>query len=268
MFRDLCQACENRNLVEVERLLEQGAPVNLKPFTEPNNHYRQPALCCAVDTGHFLLVKLLLEYDADPNLQSAIGGSPLVHAVSRGFEAIVKLLLHNGAKMEVSGIGLDIFGYSNILFFAINSKNPEALKILFEFGADAMIHTRSGVKHDGDPPLLKALEQGSFEMMRLLLDYGADVKGNSKGLGPLSPLLKALWQSDLDSEQLYNIVECLLQHGADSNEKLHSFVWYEWRKAGSLSGMAIGATPLHIAVKHDCISPAILQLLLAYGGDP
>ncbi|KAF1977452.1 hypothetical protein BU23DRAFT_453118, partial [Bimuria novae-zelandiae CBS 107.79] len=57
----------------------------------------------ALSRGHEAIVKLLLEEGAEVNAQGRLYDNALYAASSRGHEAIVKLLLDKGAKANAQG---------------------------------------------------------------------------------------------------------------------------------------------------------------------
>jgi hypothetical protein len=94
----------------------------------------------------------------------------------------------DGATVQVSTYSLYLFGYSNFHSLPCTATIRRFTRFFWgsELGADAMIYTKSGKDHNGDPPLIVALDQGNVEMMRLLLNYSADTNGTTSG--PPSPI--------------------------------------------------------------------------------
>ncbi|ETS80422.1 hypothetical protein PFICI_07951 [Pestalotiopsis fici W106-1] len=54
----------------------------------------------AAKQGHCNIVRILLDHDADCNLQDQDGQTPLVHATIRGYEDVADLLLSHGASLR------------------------------------------------------------------------------------------------------------------------------------------------------------------------
>jgi ankyrin repeat protein len=71
------------------------------------NSLANEVLKCAMGTGHEALVKLLIVHDdVDVDVNISVGYSdytPLLWAAENGHEAVVKLLLEKGAKLETKG---------------------------------------------------------------------------------------------------------------------------------------------------------------------
>jgi hypothetical protein len=119
----LSQAAQNGHETVVKLLLEKGAELEWK-----DDEYGQTPLSWAARNGHEAIVRLLLENGADPNPKDddygrmsliarkgygtgvlistniEYGRTPLSWAAENGYEAIVKLLLENGAEVEAEDI--------------------------------------------------------------------------------------------------------------------------------------------------------------------
>ena len=91
---DLIGAVESGDIVRVRELLDSGEDPNLQ------NDY-DTALMEASYYGNTENVGLLLENDADPNIQCHSGETSLIMASSRGYINIVKMLLDNGADPNI-----------------------------------------------------------------------------------------------------------------------------------------------------------------------
>ena len=96
--------------------------------------------------------------------------------------------------------------------------------------------------YDGDTPLVYASEEGYTEIVKLLLDSGADADPNLQEQGRYTPLI-------VSSDNDYDIVKLLLENGADPNIQNHE-----------------GYTPLIWATIMGCND--IVKLLLENGADP
>lgn len=172
----------------VRLLLEKGAMVNAKTETACT------PLLIGSAMGQLDIVKLLLAKGADVNAQASyntihesasplidatkvnadfesLGGGPLEgkRAASpdkkRGFLDVVKILLNNGAKTDIT----DNFGHT-ALYYASKNGQLEVVRLLLDKGAGADVqgHNRNGT------PLLLAAQNGDIEIVKLLLAKGAD----------------------------------------------------------------------------------------------
>ena len=91
----LRRAVETKNLMRTRDLLDRGANPNIK---SPDGF---PLLTVAVKSGDLNVVRLLLEYKADPNMKdSNFGFTPMMSAVTRGYVDIVKLLVEYNADVN------------------------------------------------------------------------------------------------------------------------------------------------------------------------
>ena len=90
-------AVKSGNRVEVERLLDEGADVEAKPF----DMYSAPPLHFAAFAGDLQLVRLLLDRGASVDSKELRHGSTALHvASSRGHTEIVRHLLQRGAQVN------------------------------------------------------------------------------------------------------------------------------------------------------------------------
>ena len=69
---------------------------------------RHLALTLAADSGHVEIVRLLLDAGEDPNRYNPVGGqshtTPLHQAAGRGHDAVVRLLVQRGARLDLQDI--------------------------------------------------------------------------------------------------------------------------------------------------------------------
>ncbi|KIA75698.1 hypothetical protein HK57_00514 [Aspergillus ustus] len=135
------------------------------------------ALEWAATNGHLDAVCLLLKYDAHPdgrrdfNSASANSGNPLLNAVKQNYEEMVRLLLEQGANVNVRDRDAEI------LFYAI--RNPSIFKTLLDYGA-----TPNGFKRLTYETLtVHAIEAGQADVLELLMDRGVDFPGPSMTFG-------------------------------------------------------------------------------------
>src|SRR5204862_969728 len=124
---------------------------------------------------------------------------------------------------------------------------------------------------DGSSPLLVAVQNGHYELARLLLDRGANPnQANVKGWTPLylavsnrDALTTAIPAPSTDG--VLDFIKLLLDRGADPNQRIK--VRVEVHQANtSLWLKEAGATPLLRAAL--CGDLTVVRLLLAHGADP
>jgi len=108
----------------VERLLQQGAPVNIM------DEYGFTPLIHATATNRLDLVALLLKHNASPDLVDFTGSNALHWAVDNDNIEIAKLLLKYGANANAyTGSG------QPALFYPLLRKDQELVKLLVSHGA-------------------------------------------------------------------------------------------------------------------------------------
>ncbi|KAF9882373.1 hypothetical protein CkaCkLH20_00409 [Colletotrichum karsti] len=148
----------------VKELLERGADVN--SLTENENFPQGTALQAACESGKVEIVTLLLENGASPDLGAGEDTCPMIAAAMRGEQAILELLVHAKAEVNVFG-GWD---HSTALINAVINLPTDALQVMLDAGADINLGDR-----EGDTPLIVAAREGDADCVRFLLDHGADI---------------------------------------------------------------------------------------------
>jgi len=91
--------------------------------------------------------------------------TPLMHASASGYIDIVKILVENGAKLNLK----NIHGYTALIRACINN-HPEVIKYLIYNDADVNI-----CDNDGDSPLILASKLGNEEIIRMLINKKANI---------------------------------------------------------------------------------------------
>jgi ankyrin repeat protein len=159
------------------------------------------------------------------------------------------------------------------LLFAARDGFAEAAVALLDAGADVNQVAAS----DQNSPLLTALINGHFDLARLLIDRGADVNWMAdNGVAPLYAVLNVQWapKALYPQPQAYrqqklsylDMMQVLLDKGADVNARLRKKVWYSGYSF-DLSGVdEIGATPFWRAAYAADVDA--MKLLARYGADP
>ncbi|CAG9773085.1 unnamed protein product [Ceutorhynchus assimilis] len=191
--------------VEVARLLlDSGAQVNM-----PTDSFESP-LTLAACGGHVDLAMLLIERGANIEEVNDEGYTPLMEAAREGHEEMVHLLLGQGANInaqtdetqetaltlaccggftEVADIllkgGADIeLGASTPLMEASQEGHLELVRFLLEYGANV-----NAITQTNDTALTYACENGHTDVADLLIQYGANIEHESEG--GRTPLMKA-----------------------------------------------------------------------------
>jgi len=177
----LAQACENGNAEIVEMLVKAGADVNA-PHAEG-----ETPLMTAARTGNPAVIQILLDHGASINAaEEWRGQTPLMWAAAEGHVPAVKLLIAKGAKIDAKSKEFD--------FTALK---PKA-------GSVAMNFPRGGFT-----PLLFAARQGHMDVVKTLIDAGANI--NLADPDSTTPLLISIINFH------YDIAAYLIERGADVN---------------------------------------------------
>jgi uncharacterized protein len=195
--------------VEITRsLLEAGADANLP------NRYDLTPLALAVELGNLDIVRLLLGSGADPAAPDAAGEPLLFSAARNGSLEIARALLAAGAAVDATD---SEFGQT-ALMVAARERQAAMVRLLLDAGADVDRRTPAGetpqprlpaenagskgegIVRGGWPehgmrapipgaktPLLYAAREGSAEIVRLLIEHGADIElADANGTTPLT----------------------------------------------------------------------------------
>ncbi|KAH8649867.1 ankyrin repeat-containing domain protein [Xylariales sp. PMI_506] len=232
-LEQLLAAAKVGNEAEARQLLQNGAEVNSK-----SSFGDQTPLSCAAQNGHTAIVRLLLEHNADVNLEveRRIGHdegeliTPLCLAIEKGHEAIMRLLLEKGGNINHESINK-----LKLLQHAAWG-GQEAIVRFFLFEQNVKVDWSSSY---GRQLFLQATRGGHVAVVRLMLDLGAD--------GTLwEPIISAAGQGD------EKMVRLLLESGADVNAK-------------SQDSIHASQTPLFYAVRNG--HEATVRLLLEKGAN-
>ena len=162
------------------------------------------------------------------------------------------------------------------LLHAVRQGHVYAATTLLERGAD--IDQPSG--GDQTTPLLMAAVNGQFDLAMLLLERGADPNlASLAGTTPLFAVLERQWaprasyshptEHLLQQTTHLEMLEALLEAGADPNVRLKSHLWYMEYTFGVLRGSGInlqGATPFWRAAY--ALDIDAMRLLKDHGADP
>ncbi|MFT5391752.1 MAG: hypothetical protein ACI8PT_001947 [Gammaproteobacteria bacterium] len=147
---------------EAAALRSAFAGVGHAQLNEP--HGGMTALMCAASLGQPVIVKMLLDNDADPNQHGASQRTALQYAAEKNQLEIAKLLLDAGAD-------LDAYDNSKLtpLTMAADRNYTDLALLLIGKGADVnLAHAQ------GWTPLIDAAKHGNVMLAHVLLEHGAN----------------------------------------------------------------------------------------------
>ncbi|KAL9617060.1 MAG: hypothetical protein Q9160_008133 [Pyrenula sp. 1 TL-2023] len=150
-------------LLENEKLEKNAADLRVK----------RTALICAAEYNQPMVVKLLLDRGADPNLRDRLGGTALMRGIDQGRKSVVSTMLGYPAVdkhcLDTDGRGL--------LHAASANGDTEVLDLLRDLDLDMNLQDSNGMT-----PLHEAARCGKSKAVATLLAWGfrADTKDASK----------------------------------------------------------------------------------------
>ena len=177
-----------------------------------------------------------------------------------------------GPKVLSSIEQIGVQGGFSPLHYAARNGNIEATRVLMDGNADIDL-----VSGDQSSPMLVAVINGNYDLARELLEAGADPNILSDdGAGPLFATLNIEWslrtwypqpQAFRQQETDYlELMELLLDAGADPNARTNTHIWYAAYNAGRMGVDFAGATPFWRAAYAADVQA--MRLLLDNGADP
>ena len=180
-------AIEREDINQIERHIFWGSDLN------KTNIDGQTPLHVAATQGSYIVVKLLVEKGADPDIVDREGLTPLGRAALNGRTQIIEYLIGHGAKNDPDQL-LELVVRSGVT-------DRDIIPMLQRYGAN--LDHRNG---NGQTPLSIAIANGDRVVVKHLIQNGADVN-QADGEGK-TPLELARNQGDED------IIRMLRRNGA------------------------------------------------------
>jgi len=219
---------------DLRKLLDQGLSPNAATAAGQTTLLMMAA-------GDSAKLRLLLDRGADVNARAASGFTALMVAAQYGSSAdTIGLLLDRGARVQASADGPPSPPYP--LALAAHAGNAQILGRLHRAGdpVDGAFSISSRRTAGRPRPMVMAVRNGDLEVVRTLLDLGADVNGGATE--PWSPLEIAVHNNRLALARLF------IERGANVDA----------------IGKA-GYTPLLLAASIDFGDTGMMELLLHAG---
>lgn len=179
------------------------------------------------EENYILTIKKLIKNGLDIDVKDANGDTLLMRIVKNGYLEIAKLLISNGANVNVkNNAGITVLmqavdrGFPELARLnvsigvligrtAVEQDNPELVKLLIEKGADVNAKDK-----DGYTALMRAIKKGYLEIARALINNNADV--NVKSNDGFTPLMQAIKRHYLEAAYL-DLIKLLIESKADLN---------------------------------------------------
>ncbi len=198
-------------------LLDAGANINQV------THYGWTALLTATQNRHYKLATFLLEKGANPNISNNGGWSPLYLATdNRNIEggdyparkpdmdhlAYIRTLIEKGANVNVRICGV----------------RSTATNCTGDSTETRTNFTMQWLQEDGATPFLRASQSGDMDLMKLLLEHGADPKiKTAHNVSALEVAAGIAWVEGVtyewSPEQNLEAIKMLLDLGLDPNNQ-------------------------------------------------
>ena len=222
------------SVVDLQKLLDGG----FNPNSATKTGHTTVLMMAAPDVEK---VKLLLDRGADVNVRAESGYSALMVAAQYPKASdSMRLMLARGATVRVPGLRPQFNAYP--MFLAAYAGDTEILKDLRDAG-DQLNDTMALTGSVQQKPLLGAVQLGHADVVKALLDLGANVNAGVRA--NLTALDRAVLANYVD------IARMLIQRGADVNHVDD-----------------VGMTPLLYAASIDYGDPAMIDLLIKSGARP
>ena len=187
------------------------ALINADANVDIINKNGNTALILAVVLKHLEIVQKLLDAGAKLDLQNLQERSTaLMIAANRGLIDIIQQIINAGKASGVNLLEITDNNGETALMYAIRNRQPEAVKLLLDHGANACYQNSEANKKN--TPLIVAVEQGSKEIVEILIDRNSDCI-NAVNSNNDTALMFAAILGHLE------IVQKLLDAGADPNCK-------------------------------------------------
>jgi len=273
----------------VKRLLDKGASVNAK-----ENVKGETALTFAAAFGRTDVVRELTARGAD-----VAATTKVQDLASFAKEEQERLIAERGLQgrggragepgggrgpqgPQIAGVNrqynytelVAYWGGMSALHLAARQGYSDAAAALLAAGAD--VNQRS--TGDQSTPLLVAIINGHFDLAKQLLDKGANpnLAQTTNGVTPLYAALNCQWSDkalypqprafEQQKTSYLDLMQALLDHGADPNARLTRKVWYAQYDFDQSGVDETGATPFFRAAYAADVDG--MKLLIKYGADP
>jgi ankyrin repeat protein len=177
---------------------------NINQISRSQHRAPTTALVTAVEDRNHEMITFLLDAGADPSLDSSIA-----YAAKASDVGLVSTLLQKGADIDHVSFSSDEHprDYNiNALYYAVSERNLEMIRFLINQGADP-----NGNMGGARSILQLATDLGDMEIIQVLIEAGADCNKATSYHHPLNPLQTAV---DMGN---FELAKYFMSVGADIN---------------------------------------------------
>ena len=243
-FTPLMFAAQQGDLDSLRLLLQGGADINARAPKYGS------ALTVASASRHESLALFLLEKGANPNVEDGDGITPLHYAVGRGIADITAVAPTAAFDPAYKVRPSNMPALTKALLAHGANPNAQIKKTLMTFGTTVGLHGAGAPSMVDATPYLLAALSADVDLMRTLLDAGADPRLAARGnTTPLIAAAGGTWdafRTEEEKAQALEAVKLVVGLGANVNEP-----------------NVVGQTPMHAASYTG--ATAIVQFLADKG---
>lgn len=182
------------SLPVVQFLIEKGANTSAAIYSRNSDIHEFQAIHCAVHANHKTVFHYLLNNDVDSDQLVGRFKVHLIHLAAgyADLEILERILRRNNALLEQTD-----YRQQTPLIWAVNTGDEKVVEYLLKKGANTTASTQTSEEDPdhGKSALHYAIENGSPNVLNLLLSYGADINASVKGRHPLH--LAVIWGEEV-----------------------------------------------------------------------
>lgn len=165
------QECKKGNVAEVKRLITSGK-IDINKMADISG---PTPLMWASSYGQLEVVKILIENGADVNMKDGANWTALTCSAKKGYDSVVKFLLEHGAETD----NKESPGYTALSLASIHGYE-KTVEVLLQYKANVNIPD-----NEGRTALDKAVERNHKRIIELLKEHGAKTGAELKAEKPV-----------------------------------------------------------------------------------
>jgi len=159
----LIESYEKNDFDKIESYLKKGA--------DPNIKYKEERLLCEASYhGYINIVKLLIKYEADINIQNTYGDTPLLMAINNKQFEIANMLIDFGADVKLMPKSND----TTIGWACYHGNLQLVKKLISKYEKNELKEITNTIDYNGWSILHDACSSYNEEIIKIILKTGAD----------------------------------------------------------------------------------------------